>query len=114
MVSFLENEHEGKLEDIQKSLFTIEGLPDLLPRPAIPVLFRELSADEGIKLVASLRGENNEVAEFLLANISSRQATLIREELERVGELTDTEIEATHRNLLLKLMVLKRDGVIVV
>ena len=50
LVSFLENEHEGKLEDIQRSLFTIEGLPDLLPRPAIPVLFRELSADEGIKL----------------------------------------------------------------
>lgn len=113
MVKFLETEHEGKLEDIQKSLFTIEGLPDLLPRASIPVLFKELSADDGIKLIASLRGENNEVAEFLLGNISSRQATLIREELERVGTMTDEEIEEIQRNLLLKLMVLKREGVIV-
>ena len=113
LVKFLETEHEGKLHDIQKSLFTIEGLPDALPRNAIPVLFRELKDGEDVKLIASLRSENNEVAEFLLGNISSRQATQIREDLDRVGKLSDEEVEDIQRNLLLKLMALKRDGVIV-
>ena len=113
LVKFLETEHEGKLEDIQKSLFTIEGLPDALPRNAIPILFRELKEGEDVKLIASLRSENNEVAEFLLGNISSRQATQIREDLDRVGKLSDEEVEEIQRNLLLKLMVLKREGAIV-
>ena len=113
LVKFLEEEHEGKLQDIQKSLFTIEGLPDTLPRNAIPIVFRELKDGEDVKLIASLRSENNEVAEFLLGNISSRQATGIREELDRVGNLSDEEIETIQRNLLMKLMVLKREGAIV-
>lgn len=112
LVKFLETEHESKLKDIQKSLFTIEGLPDTLPRNAIPIVFRELEEGDDVKLIASLRSENNEVAEFLLSNISSRQATGIREELERVGALSDEDVEAVQRNLLMKLMVLKREGVI--
>ncbi len=112
LVQFLESEHEGKLHDIQKSMFTIEGLPESLPRNAIPILFRELKEGEDVKLIASLRSENNEVAEFLLGNISSRQATQIREDLDRVGKLSDEDVEAVQRSLLLTLMMLKRDGVI--
>lgn len=112
LVKFLETEHEGKLEDIQKSLFTIDGLPEALPRNAVPILFRELKDGDDVKFIASLRSENNEVAEFLLGNISSRQATQIREDLDRVGNLTDEQIEEVQRGLLLTLMTLKRDGVI--
>ena len=111
-MSFLESEHEGKLIDIQKSLFTIEGLPETLPRNAIPIVMKELDAAMAVKLIASFQGEYDDVAEFFLSNISSRQATQIKDDVARVGGLSPEEAEAVQRDLLLKLMELKRDGVI--
>ena len=112
IVSFLETEHEGKLLDIQKSLFTIEGLPETLPRNTIPIIMKEIDPADAVKLMASLQGEHDEVAEFFLSNISSRQATQIKEDVARAGTLSEEEAETAQRNLLMKLMDLKRQGVI--
>ena len=112
IVNFLEAEHESKLHDIQKSLFTIEGLPDTLPRNAIPIVVKEIDADEFLKLIVSLQATNAEVAEFFLNNISSRQATQIREEVAGKTALSDEESELVQRNLLVQLMDLKRQGII--
>lgn len=112
IVTFLEAEHESKLHDIQKSLFTIEGLPETLPRNSIPIVIKEIEPDEVVRLVASLQGEHSAVADFLLDNISSRQSAQIREDVAKKGTLSEAEAEEVQRSLLVKLMDLKREGMI--
>jgi len=112
IVSYLETEHESKLHDIQKSLFTIEGLPEALPRNAIPIVVKEIDPDDFVKLVVSLQGEFGAVAEFLLDNISSRQAAQVKEDVAKKSALSEEETEEVQRNFLVKLMDLKRQGMI--
>lgn len=112
IVTFLKSEHEGKLHDIQKSLFTIEGLPDALPRNAVPIVVKEIDPEEFVKLIVVLQAEQGEVASFFLDNISSRQAAQVKEDVAKKGALSEEEAELIQRDLLVKLMELKRQGVI--
>lgn len=110
VVDFLKAEHEETLVHIQKSLFTIDAIPSILPRAAVPVVFREIDMDQTIRLIASLQGEHSEIADFLLSNISSRMADMIRDELGSLGTLSEEEAEDTQRMFIGKLMELKRLG----
>jgi|GEM_PF-294395 len=110
MVAFLKEKHEGKLNGIQKSLFTIEGLPDRLPRNSISVIIREMDAKDAVRLISTLTGAYAPVAEFLLANISSRLADQMKEDAEALGTLSPEETEVVQREFLTHIMTLKRDG----
>ena len=110
LVKFLETSHEDKLQGIQKSLFTIDGLPDMLPKNGVPVVFRELDEPTSIKLLSSLQGPFPAVAEFLLGNISSRLADKLREELGEAKALSPEEGEQVQREFLSMLMTMKRSG----
>ncbi|MEE9380827.1 MAG: FliG C-terminal domain-containing protein [Hyphomonadaceae bacterium] len=108
LVSFLSSEHETKLQTIQGALFTIEGLPDMLPRASVPVVFRELDADTMLNLLASLQAQYAPVVEYLLGNISSRLADQLREELNDAKSVSPADAETMHRDFLAALMGLKR------
>lgn len=110
MVAFLKEKHEGKLNGIQKSLFTIEGLPERLPRNSISVIIREMDAKNAVRLISTLTGEYAPVAEFLLANISSRLADQMKEDAEALGALSPEEAEGVQREFLTHIMTMKRDG----
>ncbi len=108
LVKFLHSEHEGKLQSIQNAIFTIEGLPELLPRNAVPVVFRELETATMITLLSSLGEAHAPVAEFLLSNISSRLADQIREDLNDLKAPSPEEAETLQRDFLSALMGMKR------
>lgn len=110
MVAFLKDKHESKLNGIQKSLFTIEGLPERLPRNSISVIMREMDVKEGVRLISTLKGEYAPVAEFLLANISSRLADQMKEDAEALTALSPEESEIVQREFLTHIMTMKRDG----
>ncbi|HPE46813.1 MAG TPA: FliG C-terminal domain-containing protein [Hyphomonas sp.] len=110
LVKFLQGKHDDKLRDIQKSLFTIESLPDIMPKAAVPVVMRELDPDKTLKLFASLRGPYQPVSDFLLANISSRLAEQLRDDLSDVKDLSELETDTVQREFLSTLMAMKRDG----
>ncbi|MCA8902657.1 MAG: hypothetical protein KDA53_15565 [Hyphomonas sp.] len=112
MVEFLKGKHDDKLKDIQKSLFTFESLPSILPSNAVPAILREFDADATLKLFASLRGEYDAVLEFFLTNISSRLAEQMREDLENAAKPAQAECEELQRDFLTTLMTMKRDGTI--
>lgn len=112
LVDFLKTEHEAKLEGIQQSMFTIEGLPELLPRASVPVVFKEIEGPEMLKLLTSLSGEQQAVQDYLLGNISSRMADQIRDDLSDAEAPGQDEIDGIYRDFLSKLMSLKRRGLI--
>jgi flagellar motor switch protein FliG len=110
LVKFLEGKYEDKYKQIQQSMFTIEGLPDMLPPTAVPIIFRELDEEATLKLMGSLRGGNDEVSEFLFKSISPRLAEKLRDQLTEFKDLSQAQIDIVHRDFLSLLMKLKRGG----
>jgi flagellar motor switch protein FliG len=114
LVSFLRAQHETKLPIIQKGLFTIESLPEILPRNAVPVVMREVDNAVIIKLIKSLGEGSSAVSEYLLGNISSRLAEQMREEVKAAPALSQEQAEAVQREFLTLLMDMKRRGLITI
>lgn len=112
LVSFLRAQHETKLPLIQKGLFTIDSLPEILPRNSVPVVFREVDNDELIKVLASLRDTYGAVSDYLLGNISSRMADQLRESIKDVPAVSKEAADNQQREFLTTLMDLKRRGLI--
>jgi flagellar motor switch protein FliG len=112
LVAFLTSHHEGKLSSIRKSMFTVENLPDMLPRAAVPVVFREMDQAKIIRLISSIQAIKPDVAEFLLTNISARLAGQIRDELKELSAIPEAESELLQREFLSSLMQMKRTGAI--
>ena len=110
LVKFLEGKYEDKYKQIQQSMFTIEGLPEMLPPTAVPIIFRELDEEATLKLMGSLRGGNDQVSEFLFKSISPRLAEKLRDQLAEFKDLSQTQIDIVHRDFLALLMKLKRGG----
>lgn len=112
LIDFLRSAHETKLPTIEKGLFTIEGLPEILPRNAVTVVFRQIENDVMVKLLASLRDTYPAIMEFLLSNISSRMADSIREEFKDIPAMGGEQAETLQREFLTSLMDLSRRGLI--
>ena len=112
LVSFLKSQHEAKLPFIQKGLFTIESLPEILPRNSVPVVFREIDNDKLIKVLVSLRERYSAVSDYLLGNISSRMADQLRESVKDVPAMAQADADNLQREFLTDLMDLKRRGLI--
>ena len=110
LVEFLRSHHQDKLEAVEKSIFTIEGLPEMLPKPAVPVVFREIEQPVLLKLLNSLRGEYQNVFDYLLGSISTRMADQYRDDLNDAERLSPETAEEVQRAFLNTLMTLKRDG----
>lgn len=114
LVDFLKQRYETKLPLIQKGLFTVEGLPALLPRNSVPVVFKQLDQTAILRLLATFRGQNEEVSEYLLGNISSRLADQYREDLKEIGMIAPSEAEEIQREFLTSLMDMRRKGMITI
>ncbi len=112
LMGFLRSQHESKLAIIQKGLFTIEELPDILPRNSVPVVFREIEADEIAKVLASLRTSYPQVSDYLLGNISSRMADQFRDQIADMPEVPQETADTLQRDFLTRLMDMKRRGAI--
>lgn len=114
LVGFLQSRYESKLAVIQKGLFTVEGLPDILPRGAVPSVFREIDQATLMKLLSSLTGRYQAAQDYLLSNISSRMADQYREEIKSAPKLAGAEAETVQREFLTSLMDMRRRGVITI
>ncbi|MEQ9505281.1 MAG: FliG C-terminal domain-containing protein [Hyphomonas sp.] len=114
LVSFLRAQHEAKLPIIQKGLFTIESLPEILPRNSVPVVFREIENDVMVKVLASLQPAYAAVSDYLLSNISSRMADQLRDSLKDAPAVSQEASETVQREFLTSVMDLKRRGLITI
>lgn len=114
LVSFLRTQHETKLPIIQKGLFTIESLPEILPRNSVPIVFREIDNAVMIKVLASLQASYASVSDYLLSNISSRMADSLRDEIKDAPAVSQEASDTLQREFLTSLMDLKRRGLITI
>lgn len=107
VLSGLEAEDAGFAEQVRRTIFTYAHIPTrLAPRDA-PKLLRGL---DPATLVTALTYGPEEVADFLLANISQRMAQTLREEMAARGTVKPKEGEAAAADVVSMIRQLESAG----
>jgi flagellar motor switch protein FliG len=97
---------------VRKSIFTFANIPARIGPRDVPKILREVDQKD---LVTALAGagateEFSASAEFLLANISQRMATSLREEIAELGEVAASDSEAAMGAIVATIRALEESG----
>ena len=104
-------EHDDDLaQKIVDKMFTFEDLVKLDGK-SVQLVLREVSSET---LVASLKGATAGVRDMVLANMSSRAAAALRDDLESRGPLRLSEVEAQQKEILKVVRRLVDEGTVVI
>jgi flagellar motor switch protein FliG len=104
-------EESGQLaEDIRQLMFVFEDINSLDDR-SIRELLKEISNDE---LTLALKGSSEELKAKFFANLSERAGTMIREDLEIMGPVRLSDVEAAQGNIVRTVRRLEAEGRIVI
>jgi flagellar motor switch protein FliG len=104
-------EHDPDLaQKIMDKMFTFEDLLKL-DNKAIQMVLKEVSSDS---LVIALKGASAELKEKVLANMSSRAAEGLREDMETRGPVRLSEVESQQKDILKVVRRLSDEGQIVI
>ena len=97
-------------QKIMDKMFVFEDIGKLDDR-SIQMVLREVASET---LVISLKGAQPEVRDKILANMSSRAAEAMREDLESRGPMRLSEVEAQQKEILKTVRRLSDEGQIVI
>jgi flagellar motor switch protein FliG len=104
-------EESGQLaEDIRQLMFVFEDINSLDDR-SIRELLKEISNDE---LTLALKGSSEELKAKFFGNLSERAGTMIREDLEIMGPVRLSDVEAAQGNIVRTVRRLEAEGRIVI
>ncbi len=104
-------EFDGELaQKIMDKMFTFEDLLKLDGK-SVQMILKEVSGDA---LVISLKGASTELRELILANMSSRAAEGLREDLESRGPIRLSEVETQQKEILKVVRRLSDEGSIMI
>lgn len=96
-------------EEIRKRMFTFENLINLDGR-SLQMILREVNNDS---LTMALKTASDEMREKIFANMSTRAADMIRDDLEAMGPVRLSEVEAMQQSIVKIAMKLEEEGKIV-
>ncbi|HSX92125.1 MAG TPA: flagellar motor switch protein FliG [Hydrogenophaga sp.] len=97
-------------QKIMDKMFIFEDLLKLDGK-AIQLVLKEVATDQ---LIVALKGATTELRELVLANMSSRAAEALREDLEARGPIRLSEVEAQQKEILKIVRRLSDEGQIVI
>lgn len=97
-------------EDIKRRMFTFDDLASLDGR-ALQTILREVNNDQ---LTLALKSCSDTVKEKIFGNISSRAAAMIQEDLEAMGPVRLSEVEAMQQTIVDIALKLEEDGQILI
>ena len=97
------------VEDIRRMMFTFEDLCALDGR-SIQMILREVNNDS---LTLALKTASDEIKDKIFANMSARAADMIRDDLEAMGPVRLSEVEAMQQTIVKIAMKLEEEGKLV-
>ncbi len=110
VLSEIEEESAQMAEDIRNLMFVFEDIKALDDR-AIRELLKEVSNEE---LTQALKGASDELKEKFFKNLSERAATMIQEDLEIMGPVKLSDVEASQQNVVKTVRRLEAEGKIAI
>ena len=105
----IEQSDPDMAEEIRKRMFTFENLVALDGR-SLQLILREVSNDS---LTLALKSASDEMKEKIFANMSSRAGDMIRDDLDAMGPVRLSEVEAMQPTIVKIAMKLQDEGKIV-
>ncbi|MDO8905518.1 flagellar motor switch protein FliG [Hydrogenophaga sp.] len=97
-------------QKIMDKMFVFEDLLKLDPK-SVQMVLKEVASDS---LVIALKGATNDLRELVLANMSTRAAEALREDLESRGPIRLSEVENQQKEILKIVRRLSDEGQIVI
>lgn len=89
----LEETDKSFAEEVRRNIFTYANIASRIDPRDVPKLVRSIPQDQLIAALAGAKGEAAQSTEFILSNISKRMAEGLREEMETIGQVTDSDAE---------------------
>lgn len=105
----IEENDPDMVEEIRKRMFTFENLTTLDGR-SLQMILREVNNDS---LTMALKTASDEMQEKVYANMSARAADMIRDDLEAMGPVRLSEVEAMQQSIVKIAMKLEEEGKLV-
>ncbi len=105
----IEEDDPDMVEEIRKLMFTFENLVALDGR-SLQMILREVNNDS---LTLSLKTASDEIKEKIFANMSARAADMIRDDLDAMGPVRLSEVEAMQQAIVKIAMKLEEEGKLV-
>jgi len=105
----IEETDPDMVEEIRKRMFTFENLTALDGR-SLQMILREVNNDS---LTMALKTASDEMQEKVFANMSARAADMIRDDLEAMGPVRLSEVEAMQQSIVKIAMKLEEEGKLV-
>ncbi len=96
-------------EEIRKMMFTFENLTALDGR-SLQMILREVNNDS---LTMALKTASDEMKEKIFANMSTRAADMIKDDLDAMGPVRLSEVEAMQQSIVKIAMKLEEEGKLV-
>lgn len=97
-------------ESIRKKMFTFGDLVDIDGR-AMQMILREINNDT---LTLALKTATDELKNLIFSNISNRAAEMIKEDLEAMGPVRLSDVEAMQQTIVKLALKLEEEGQIVI
>lgn len=105
----IEEEDVEMAEEIRKRMFTFENLVSLDGR-SLQMILREVNNDS---LTMALKSASDEMKERIFVNMSLRAADMIRDDLDAMGPVRLSEVEAMQQSIVKIAMKLEEEGKLV-
>ncbi|MDP3481170.1 MAG: flagellar motor switch protein FliG [Desulfoprunum sp.] len=102
----MEESDPDMAEEIRRKMFTFENLVALDGR-SLQMVLREINNDS---LTMALKTASDEMKEKIFANMSSRAADMIRDDLEAMGPVRLSEVELMQQTIVKIAMKLEEEG----
>ena len=110
VIESIRNHDPDLAQKIMDKMFVFDDLVRLDDK-SIQMVLKEVASDT---LIAALKGAQPELKEKILANMSSRAAETLREDLESKGPMRLSEVEAQQKEILKTVRRLADEGQIVI
>lgn len=106
LLDFMQDADQSLTDQVKRAMFTFEDLLRISGR-GIQVLLKEVATDQ---LLLALRTASDDMREKIFGNVSSRAAAMLREELEMMGPVRLSDVEAAQRAMVERALALEAEG----
>jgi len=110
VMSEIEEESAQMAEDIRALMFVFDDVKNLDDK-AIREVLKEIANED---LTLSLRGANEEMRTVFFRNMSERASKMIRDDLEVMGAVRLSDVEAAQMNIIRAVRKLEAEGKIII
>ncbi len=108
----LDAEDAGFAEQVRRAIFTFGNIPARIDPRDVPKITRDVDQPVLITALAAAAGNEGDAkaAEFILANMSQRMASQLRDEMKNLGKVKEKDGEAAMATVIMAIRELEASG----